>query len=1078
MYACALHIKKFLFIISTDSPNESLEQHVRTLEDEFQDISIQTFQAIKKKALDVSRFRAHLETLHIEYKDQHKEFFRQLMDLPETTIDHIWTRLSGHWDFLNYTLLENLVYEFGDCTLKADMGDYMKRLKSFRSSTRICDFAKYHSKVNKQISEQDFQDLTTESKLSWSESTLEDLEKVKENLTQRFTLPSFVVSLKDVQQGSIRVIWRLPTLIASGLRENIKNMDISEFCKENRIERILIDGKECKYSPKEKYSAYLKDLYSKMEGKNLSPFKLAQIEKEEINIKKADEFTKGTLRGDTDDIKYAKFPMTEDDIGHPYFHHKRLKLTGPPRLVLIEGAPGVGKTTFSEQFCHKWSQGQRLKDHTLLVLLPLRNNRVKSAKSVSDLFLHPHLQQTIAQEVESTQGEGVVLLLEGWDELEEEMREKSSIFLDLVCGRALPKATIIVTSRPWASKTIVKSSHIEVDQHIELLTTPKIQYDRVMREDRVKAEDKEKFRDYISFNPSVKAAMHTPVTANIITEVFQWSRDTDSPLPTTMTQLYTSYTCKLLTQHFSSGEAHSQQSPQKIRSLEDLPLDVQQQLEALSRVAWEGILKQQLTFSGHAVKESLGLMQKTGELYSEEDSQVSRHFIHLTLQEFLASYHISRLPTDQQQKIIEQYIRFGHLKVVIKFFFGIVRNGAFASSMITKHLNHEGDTSPFLWMYEINDPEFIREILGPDESIKIHSAYEWSPLDYYSVGYVISNSLCKWKLNFYSFSMGDEEMEMWCKGAMNCKENTGSEQEMHADFSDNTLSVEGLKWFVKVPHHLLQRIVSLDFSLNELDKKAFDLLSQVVPALSKLEVLDLSNNPICEGGAVELMRSLSHYKTPLKELHLENTSLGEEDIQALCEVLADNHIKKLAINGPNISFVGRHIETLETLLVMQPMSVDSCTSLASLLKHRTCQLKELYISICSINSDGAVQLAAALSENKSVVKVNMWRNEDIGDVGAGAFEDMLRRNTVLRELNLSHCGITSQGCDRLAGGVRVNSTLQVLDLSDNRIEEKGVDLMLISLKFNKILKKLVLSKAYKRPADPRVEWEGEESVNM
>ena len=170
-----------------------------------------------------------------------------MMDFPEkdTTIDHIWTRLSGHWDFLNYTLLENLIYEFGDRTLKADMGDYMKRLKLFRSSTQICDFAKYHSKVDKKLSKKDFQDLTTESKLSWSKSTLEDLEKVKENLNQQFSLPSFVMNLKDVvQQGSIRITWRLPTIIASGLRKNLENMDISEFYKENGIECILIDGKE------------------------------------------------------------------------------------------------------------------------------------------------------------------------------------------------------------------------------------------------------------------------------------------------------------------------------------------------------------------------------------------------------------------------------------------------------------------------------------------------------------------------------------------------------------------------------------------------------------------------------------------------------------------------------------------------------------------------------------------------------------------------------------------------------------------------------------------------------------------
>ena len=302
-----------------------------------------------------------------------------------------------------------------------------------------------------------------------------------------------------------------------------------------------------------------------------------------------------------------------------------------------------------------------------------------------------------------------------------------------------------------------------------------------------------------------------------------------------------------------------------------------------------------------------------------------------------------------------------------------------------------------------------------------------------------------------------------CRGMLKCTEPSETGKDIHAHFRGN-ISVEGLKQFVKVPHHLLQRIVTLNFSFNKLDKKALDLLSQVIPALSRLEVLDLSHNPIGEGGAVELMRAISHYKTPLKELYLPGTSLGEEDIQALCEVLADNHIELLAIDGPNISIMKLHVQTIrvKTLRVNHPMSVDSCTSLASLLKHRTCQLKELYISYYSINSDGAVQLAAALSENKSVVKVNIGWNYDIGDVGAGAFGDMLRKNTVLRELYLSRCGITSQGCDRLVGGgVRSNSTLQVLDLSDNQIEEKGVDLMLTSLRNNMSLKILLLPRIYK-----------------
>ena len=1049
---------------------------MKQLENNFGDIVIKTYDILKMMDIDVGRFRARLITLPFEYKEEHKDFFQQIEDEleKESTIDCIWYKLSKYWNFLNYTLLENLIHHLDDHALKRKMDDYLSSLKEFQCSTRLCDFAKCCLAIEKRPSEADLKKFVIDLNLEWETCTLEKLEELKGHIIRKFLLPSFALILEKVSHGSLIITWLLPAKIVLRLMETLENIDTGEFCKEHRINSINVDGKECKYSPKKKFTAYLKDLYSNKEGKNLAPFKLAWLGKEKISRRDADEFTKGTLRGDLDDVIYTKHPVTDDKIGHPIWPS-----SNNPRLILIEGAPGAGKTTFSEQLCHKWSQGQCLKDYTLLVLLPLRNNRVKSARSVSDLFLHPHLQQAIAQEVESTQGEGVALLLEGWDELEEEMRIKSSIFLDLACGRALPKATIIVTSRPWASKTIIESSDIEVDQHIEIITTPTLEFNRVLREKKVDESGRSKFIDYVTSNPFIKAAMHTPVTANMVVEVFHWSQDTDSPLPITMTSLYTSYTCKLLTQHFSSGEAHSQQS-QKIRSLEDLPPDVQQQLQALSRVAWEGILNQQLTFSGHAVKESLSLMQTTRELYSEEESHVLRHFIHLTLQEFLASYHISRLPTDEQQKMIEHYIGFGHLKVVIKFYFGIVKNRVFTSSMISEHLKFAfqsiNDTEIIQWMYEINNPEFIREILGRHESVQVRSSNRWSLLDYYSVGYAMSNSLCKWELIFCSSSMGNEEMEMWCKGAMDCKEDTGSEHEVHANFSTNTVSVEGLKWFAKVPRHLLQRIVSLKFSSNKLDKKALDLLSQVVPALSRLEVLHLSYNSIGKGGAVELMRALSHYKTPLKVLSLHGTFLGEEDIQSLHEVLTD--IEELFIDGSTISFMRCHVETrVKTLHVCSSMSVDSCTSLASLLKHHTCQLKELYIPKCSINSDGAIQLAAALSENKSVVKVEMWWNEDIGDVGADAFGDMLRRNTVLQELDLSCSGITSQVCEQLAGGVRANSTLQVLYLRGNRIGE-GVDLLLTSLQSNRTLKRLILPRIYERPADHRVEWRGEDSVNM
>jgi len=124
------------------------------------------------------------------------------------------------------------------------------------------------------------------------------------------------------------------------------------------------------------------------------------------------------------------------------------------QVVLLEGAPGVGKTTFSWEFSKKWSRGEILQDHSLLLLLPLRDNNLKEAKTLSDLFYHPNpeLQQAVVQEVTSSQGRGVAIWLEAWDELNDRPREEASMFLDLMHGRILPLATVFVTSRPWASE--------------------------------------------------------------------------------------------------------------------------------------------------------------------------------------------------------------------------------------------------------------------------------------------------------------------------------------------------------------------------------------------------------------------------------------------------------------------------------------------------------------------------------------------------------------------------------------------------------------------------------------------------
>ena len=931
----------------------------------------------------------------------------------------MWLSLSHYWNFLSYSLLEQVVCDYGDEELKTDMEDYKKELKEFRCRTRLCDFAT-SLKIKGNFSGPLIQkELTIQFLQSWDKCTLENLESLSENISHKFCLFDFLV-LQNIKPaaGCITVTYAVSAMFAFS---NMEIYDIDQFCKENEIMAISFDGQACKSSPIQKYRTYLKDLCSHKEAENLAQFKL----------------------------KAPYSYITEYNIGKA-----RDLSNADPRLVLIEGAPGVGKTTFSKHFWYKWSQGELLSNHKLLVLLPLRDNRVKSARNVSDLFQHPQLQQAIAEEVKSSGGEGVALWLEGWDELEKEMRKKSSIFLDLVQGRVLPKATVIITSRPWATQNMHSGGNI--DQHIEIVSTPKIQFSRVLTGDKVRPDIRAKFIDYVNLNPSVKATMHTPVTADIVAEVFQWSRDIESPPPTTLTQLYTAFTCKLLSQNLSSRKAEGRKS-WKIRSLEEVPADVKEGLLKMCRLAWEGVVEQKLTFGSDVVGgDTLGLMHGVRELYGGEDGQLSYHFIHLTLQEFLSAYHITQLPQEKQEQIIRKHIHTGHLNMVVRFYFGLTKLNHFTSQMTSEHLisdEYREQATAYHWLFECGDVETITNEL---REVSVKSSYSWNPLDYYVLGYCVSHYAFKWKLDFSFSSMN---IEMLFKGMASAPDTTWN-GELEANFKvTRIITSEGMKLFTKIPLHVLQQIKELNFNDSKLDSNALNVFAEVVPNLTELRALSLGYNPIGKGGAVEC---LYHLKSPLEKLNLSGTGVGEEDcapIALLARTLLDLNISDNNLSSNSIATIMEDLlqrNIIQTLdMCGSHLSEENCESLGTLLQQSECQLRKLRISQCGISGEGVVLLGTGLTNNHSLTGLDL-SNNPIGDIGAGALGDMIRSNTVLTTLQMGKCGITSEGCVQLAAGLIENTTIQTLVLSSNHIGVEGARAISEVIEKNKTLKWLSL----------------------
>ena len=1094
---------------------QTVEYQVRYFENRFGDLVDKACREVKKIDLDILFSR--VTYLPVSLRRQHQSFIEEKLTNipPPETFAKIWSILNLYWDFLNYGLLEHVINQCGSEVLKQQMQDYVEELSTFKQTTRLRDFIESWPCRDDGPPEDRLKKVVVKMNHEWSQCTLRDVESFKKALVHKFFLPEFDIVLQKAERGCVCVTWLTSPSIATLLQQNLANIE-TEFFKKHGIDAVTIDGQDVYLTPVKKYSGYLKDLYNSEQrpvaigpptpAEKLLPFKLARIEKEKVSI---DEFTRRYLRGDMDDVGslgnkfYKKSPIKLEEVGKLSSHYRK-------KLVLIEGAPGVGKTTFSWEFCRTWGKGEILQDHSLLLLLPLRDNNLKEAKTLSDLFYYPNseLQQAVVQEVTSNQGQGVAIWLEAWDELDHEPREKASVFLDLILGRILPLATVFVTSRPWASEHLRVNCEDRITQHVEILTSAKDQIEHYVSKAEAEAQPSSfaaKFTDYLSSNPVIRAAMYTPVTAKMAAEVFTWSQHTESPPPTTMTELFTTFTLKTLVDHLSTHPVYHKQQL-KVTTFSDLPTDVYKQFQGLCKMAYEGILnRQQLVFSVTHLPTGfapLGLMQEVPPLYTEGRGS-SYHFIHLTLQEYLAAVHISQLPAHEQTRLFQKHVNSGHFKLAMRFLAGHTK-----LANIPPGITMDSKLNYFHFFFEAKDISMATRTLGSGE-MYVRSYYSWTPLDYYVTGHAISHSNCSWSLNFVSSSIDDEKFELFCQGCA-APGGTGCRGHIsYADFRFNAITSKSIQSFVNLPPHILQYMKELHLNNNKLDGSACDLLTKVVPSMTRLEKLSLGSNPLGSGGAVEVIKALCG--SEVKQLWLHNTGIGEPDCEAMCELLKSSHsLQHLDIEQNNLSSESvasiitglSHNSSLTTLDISNShFSMANVDSLASVLKdHSKCTLTELELADCHISSEGAVELAAVLYKNTTLQHLDLSRNPiGVHVEGVTAVARMLAENKTLTRLYLRDCHISSEGAVELAAALCKNSTLKGLDLNrnpigvegassmsdmlqhntslevlfllDDSVGEEGVHQLINSLKHNQTLRELWLPRKYKSEiSDHRIHW--------
>ena len=238
------------------------------------------------------------------------------------------------------------------------------------------------------------------------------------------------------------------------------------------------------------------------------------------------------------------------------------------------------------------------------------------------------------------------------------------------------------------------------------------------------------FKEYLSLYPHIHSMMYVPLNSAIVTHVYESCKSSGTVVPKTMTQLYSSLIRTLLLRYLKDKEEYKDTCT-NINSFKYLPQPVYDQFCEICKIAYTAIMsaETELIFQDLPSDfDPLGLMQTYPELYVDRGASISYNFLHLTVQEYLAAYHISQQSRDEQVAFIREEI--SDMEVVVRFLAGLTELGTelwdvvrgFASEdkryVYTRYtyLTEENFIKLEILhlLFETQDPSVITCVLGSD----------------------------------------------------------------------------------------------------------------------------------------------------------------------------------------------------------------------------------------------------------------------------------------------------------------------------------------------------------------------------
>ena len=756
------------------------------------------------------------------------------------------------------------------------------------------------------------------------------------------------------------------------------------------------------------------------------------------------------------------------------------------KVVLIEGAPGAGKSTLAWHICQKWKSGELFQEFKVVVFVQLRDPAIQSAKSLADLF--PAHLKSVAREVvsrmETKGGEGLLFVLDGWDEFPPGLRGNKLIknLIRNPSAIAMPSSTLLITSRPIASGDLHRYASSRVETIGFKQAELNLYFNEALQNDSKKVQE---LQVCLKQRPVIKASCYLPLNTVIVVHLFL---SLDNRLPNTLHGVFLQLVIHCIVRHIMKHQ-DDDSDPPRISSLDDLPPDMQTQLSHICAMAYHGVMKNKVTFSEDDLKSfnlppdisTLSLLQVVVSFMPYKSR--SYNFLHLSVQELLTSYHISKLTPEDQVKIFKELFGQPRFAAVFQYYAAFTKLQTAGIQDIIVSIIQERDKTLLLTLlhclYEAQDSSLCQLIASELKGKLDLSDNSLSPVDCIAVGYFLHQcaTICPMTAELSNCSLDSYQLEL-----------LGKE--------------------LKRPIQAVQFEVRIDFSSSSFDGNLTRLIAtELIASASVISKLDLSGNPIQvrKDGLSHLCQALTT-NTTLVELNLSDCKLTitEENGQALSHMMKTNKtLKSLEIsplvntNGRGVRYLSEGISSSSAIskldLSGNPIQdgEDGLSHLCQALTTNT-SLVELNLSHCRLifTEENGQALSHMLKTNKTlksllvlpiahidghglqyfseyintslhaIRKLDLSRNPiQDGEDGLSHLCQALTTNTSLVELNLSNCEltITKENGQALSRMLKTNKTLNVFSLSHNSINGRGVRYLSVGISSSSAIRKLDLS---------------------